>query len=327
VIDRFVAERRPLWERLEILLARVRRGAGRLSADEIEELGRLYRRSTSDLAIARRDFPDDPLTDYLEQLVARAHPAIYRRTAGDPAAPLRFFASDFPRAFRESWRYTAIAFALFALPFAVAFAATQLDPINGRIIVANRPFVERVERGQSWLEIEPSMRSFEASFIMTNNIQVAFLAFAGGALFGLGTAFVLVWNGLSTGAVAGLASVYGLGPTLYGFVAAHGGIELSVIFVAGGAGLRLGHALLAPGLLPRRQALARAANRSVRLLFGCVPLLVVAGLLEGLVSPSALPTAAKLAVGGGATLLLYAYLLLAGRDGSAHSSVRALISR
>jgi len=313
VIERFVLDRRPRWERLEALLARRRRG-GRLSADDVEELGRLYRRSTSDLAIARRDFPDDPLTRYLEQLVGRAHPAIYRRAAGDPAAPLRFFATGFPRAFRESWRYTALAFALFLLPLAAAFVATQLDPINGRIIVASRPFVERVERGESWLDVDEATRSLMASFIMTNNIQVAFLAFAGGTLFGLGSVLVLVWNGLSIGAVAGLANVYGLGPRLADFVAAHGGIELSVIFIAGGAGLRLGDALLAPGLLPRRQSLARAARQAVRLLFGCVPLLVVAGLLEGFVSPSPLPTALKLAVGAGSTAMLCAYLLLAGRS-------------
>jgi uncharacterized membrane protein SpoIIM required for sporulation len=324
LIDRFVARRRPGWERLERLVGRASRGTHGLSADEIEELGRLYRRATSDLAVARRDFPDDPLAAYLEQLVARGHPAVYRRPRTDWRAPARFFATEFPRAFRESWRYTLVAFALFALPFAAAFAVTQVEPVNGRVIVSSRPFVEQVERGESWLEIEEPERGMAASFIMTNNIRVAFLAFAGGVLLGVGTALVLLWNGLSIGAVAGLAVVNGLGPALGDFVAAHGGIELSVIFVAGGAGLRLGHALLAPGLLPRRQALNQAARRAVRLLFGCAPLLVVAGVLEGFVSPSALPTWAKVAIGGGATAILYAYLLLAGRG---HSSVRALASR
>jgi uncharacterized membrane protein SpoIIM required for sporulation len=323
VIDRFVGERREHWQRLEELLARRRGLAGR-TPDEIEELGRLYRRSTSDLAVARRDFPQDPLTRYLEQLVGRAHPAVYRRPRDDWRALGRFYRAGFPRAFRASWRYVAVAAALFVVPFVTAIAATTADPIAGRIILSSRPFVEQVERGQSWLEIEEGERSLAASLIMTNNIQVAFLAFAGGALFGVGSAFVLLSNGLMLGAVVGLASAHGLGPALGDFVAAHGGIELSVIFIAGGAGLQLGHALLAPGLLPRRQALGRASRQAIRLLGGCVPLLVVAGLLEGLVSPSALPTSAKLAVGGGATAVMYAYLLLAGRD---HSSVRAFASR
>jgi uncharacterized membrane protein SpoIIM required for sporulation len=314
VIDQFVASRRPSWERLEELIARARRHARGLSADEIEELGRLYRRSTSDLALARRDFRGDTVARYLEQLVGRAHPIVYRRRRGEWRRLWRFLTVGFPRAFREAWPYTAVAFLLFAVPCALAFAATQVDPVNGRILLSARTFVERVEQGQSWLDVPRAQQGpLLSSFVMVNNIQVAFLAVAGGVPFGLGTVYVLVANGLSIGAVASLAATYGLGPTLADFTAAHGGIELTVVFLAGGAGLRMGHALLAPGLLPRRAALALAAHRSFRLLLGAVPLLAIAGTLEGTISPSALPSAAKLAVGATATIALYAYLLLAGR--------------
>jgi len=314
VIDQFLASRRPDWERLEALVARARDQAGRLSADEIEELGRLYRRSTSDLALARRDFGRDRVARYLEQLVGRAHPVVYRRRRGEWRDLWRFVAVGFPRAFREAWPYTAAAAALFVVPCLLAFAATRIDPINGRILIGARTFVERVEQGQSWLEAPRAQQGpLLSSFVMVNNIQVAFLAVAGGVLFGLGTVYVLIANGISIGAVAGLAATYGLGPTLSDFAAAHGGIELTVIFVAGGGGLRMGRALLWPGLLPRRAALAAAARRAFTLLLGCVPLLAIAGTLEGTVSPSALPGAAKLAVGLLATSALYAYLLLAGR--------------
>jgi uncharacterized membrane protein SpoIIM required for sporulation len=313
------ARRRAEWERLDALARRASYGGARLSPSEVEELGRLYRRATSDLAIARRDFPQDTVTRYLEHLVGRAHPAVYRRPPADRRRLWRFLAVGFPRAFRASWRYTLAAALLFFVPGLLAFAAVFVDPLNGRVIVASRPFVEGVESGRSWLDIAAPERSLMASFIMANNIQVAFLAFAGGVLFGVGSAFVLVWNGLSLGAVAALAGVNGLGPTLAGFVLAHSGIELSVICIAGGAGLRLGHALLAPGFLPRRLALTRASAEAIRLVGGCVPLLVCAGLLEGFVSPSGLPWPAKLAVGASATVLLYAYLLLAGRGATAAS--------
>jgi uncharacterized membrane protein SpoIIM required for sporulation len=263
LIERFVAVRRPEWQRLEELLARARRGPERLSAAELEELGRLYRRSTSDLAIARRDFAGDAVASYLEQLVGRAHPVVYRRPRGSAAGLARFAASGFPRAFRENARYTLAAFLLVAAPFALSFAATMLDPINGRVLLSARPFVEQVERGESWLVIPDQVRPLMASFIWLNNVQVSFFAFAGGVLFGLGSAYVLIANGLSLGAVAGLAASYGLGPTLGSFVAAHSGIELTVVFTAGGAGLRIGHALLDPGLLPRRAALAAAARLGV----------------------------------------------------------------
>ena len=314
MIDRFVTARHPRWERLERLLAQARgRGGHPLSASELEELGRLYRQTVSDLAIARRDFPGDRAARYLGQLAARAHPIIYRRQTAGWGTATEFFARGFPQAFREAGPYTAVAFALFALPLIAAFLASLTNPVAGRIILPSAPLADQIERGQSWMDIDSLMRPLMASVIMANNIQVAFFAFTGGILLGLGTVYILVGNGLMLGATAGMAARYGLGGTLGSFVAAHGGIELTVIFIAGGAGLRLGRALLAPGLLPRRAALASAARQAVRLLFGCVPLLMVAGTLEGFVSPSSLPSAAKMAIGAAATLLLYGYLLLAGR--------------
>ena len=153
-----------------------------------------------------------------------------------------------------------------------------------------------------------------ASFIATNNIQVTFLAFAGGVTFGLGTVWVMINNGLQIGAIAALASVNGLGSELLAFVSPHGGIELSVIFIAGGAGLRLGWALLRPGLLPRLQALAAAGQVAIRLMAGCVPLLLIAGTIEGLLSPSGLPEYVRMLIGLGILLLFYAWLLLVGRE-------------
>lgn len=314
MIDGFVASRRARWERLEELLALARKRGYRLSAADLEELGRLYRQATSDLAIARRDFPRDRVTGYVAQLVGRAHPVVYRREAGNWAEIGRFFAQSFPRAFREAAPYTVLAFVLFVVPFAAAFVATQVDPLAGRIILPASPLVDQIERGKSWLDVEGSERSLMASFVMTNNIQVAFLAFAGGVLLGLGSVFVLVYNGLTLGAVSGLANAHGLGATVGSFVVAHGEIELTVVVTVGGAGLRLGHAILAPGLLSRGAALTDATRRAAQLLFGCVPLLVVAGILEGFVSPSALPPAAKIAIGAIATVALYSYLLGAGRN-------------
>ena len=310
MIEEFVARRRASWERLEALLRQAQgRNGHSMSAAELEELGRAYRRVTSDLAVARRDFPQDRVARYLEQLAGRAHPVVYRREAAGWAEVKGFFARDFPRAFQEAGPYTALAFLLFAIPFTASFLAVLINPLVGRIMPLPPDFVDSVERGQNWMQITGAERSLAASMIMTNNIQVAFLAFAGGALLGLGTVYVLMENGLILGAVAGMAATHGLGDAMVGFVAAHGGIELTVVFIAGGAGLRLGHSILSPGLLSRPAALAEAARRSIRLIFGCAPLLMIAGTLEGFISPSSLPIAAKLAIGGTATVLLYVYLL------------------
>lgn len=317
MIDQFVVSRRPRWQHLEGLLAR---GRGRkrtgLSASELEDLGRLYRQATSDLAIARRDFPRDRVTRYLESLVSRAHPTVYRPEGGRLAQVGYFFTVGYPRAFRESGRYIAVAFALFTVPFLFAFVLSLADPTAARVVLPNSPFVEQVERGETWLEIERTERAPMASFVATNNIQVSFLAFAGGALFGLGTVFVMVNNGLSIGAVAGLAGNYGLGDDLGSFVSPHGGIELSVIFIAGGAGLLIGDAMLRPGLLTRRQSLVQTGQRAIYLVFGCVPLLLYTGAVEGFISPSGLADAGKYLVGAFNLIWLYSWLLGAGRRSS-----------
>jgi uncharacterized membrane protein SpoIIM required for sporulation len=155
-----------------------------------------------------------------------------------------------------------------------------------------------------------------ASAIATNNVQVTFLAFAGGILAGLGTVLVLVGNGVSIGAVYGLFASYGLDRFLLAFVLPHGVIELTAICIAGGAGLWLGSALLVPGRRTRGEALVERGREAVSLLAGTTLLLLVAGALEGFVSPSSLPFALKAAVSALSAVLLGGYLLLAGRGGS-----------
>jgi len=300
-------------------------------------LGRHYRQVTSDLAIARRDFPNDRVRQYLEQLVGRAHPTIYHRSASQWQSVTGFVRRGFPRAFREAGPFTAVAAAAVALPFLLALFLTLVDPTIGRIILPPGALVDKIEQGQSWMEISRGDRGLASSFIMTNNIRVAIFAFAGGIAFGLVTLLVLLQNGVMLGATAGLALHHGLGGALVSFVAPHGGIEMTVIFIAGGAGLRIGYALLRPGLVSRRLALTTASQRAIPLLSGCVPLLMIAGTLEGFVSPSGIPHLAKFAIGAIALILLYSYLLLAGRGSDlpvdetsaaiAQSLDRALVSR
>ena len=151
---------------------------------------------------------------------------------------------------------------------------------------------------------------------MRNNIQVAFLAFGGGVLLGLYTVWIMIFNGLILGGITGLTAHYGVGFELWTFVIGHGVIELSTIFIAGGSGLMLGWAIIRPGLMSRRDALTIAARKAVRLVIGCVPLLVIAGVIEGFISPAeGIPWSIKWGIGLGSGLLLYAYLFLAGRRG------------
>jgi uncharacterized membrane protein SpoIIM required for sporulation len=314
--DDFIARRRAAWERLDALLGRAGAGVAGLSADELRELGRLYRQAAADLAVARRDLPGHAVVAFLNSLVARGHGAIYRESGAGGAARVRsFFAADFPRAFRATWGYTLAAFLMFLLPAVAAFVVTYRDPaLAGALVPGAEMIVEQVEAGEEWwLRINVEGQASSSAEIMTNNIGVAFRAFAGGVTLGIYTLFVLVTNGLLLGVVAGAAQRFDFAANLWGFVAAHGVVELSVIFIAGGAGLQLGWAILRPGLLSRRAALVVAARRALLLILGCVPLLAIAGLIEGFISPSPLPLAAKLAVALGSGVALALYLIGVGR--------------
>jgi uncharacterized membrane protein SpoIIM required for sporulation len=320
-LNHFSASRQPHWAELERLLARTEgNGLRRLDADQIEALARAYRSVVSDLAIAQRDFPDDQLTLWLNGLAARTHLRLYRAPAPSWRRFGRFFWTDFARRFRAAGPYLLASSILLFGPAILAYLGALLDPTLREALVPAR-MRQVMEGGHTWTDMAPAVRPGMATLIFTNNIQVAFLSFAGGVLCCLGTMYVLVNNGLMLGGVLGAAQYYGVAPALWSFISPHGYLELSCIVIAGAAGLMLGYPLLRPGLLTRRDALARGARRAVELVLGAAPVLVVAGLIEGFVSPSEVPMELKLAIGPLAGLLLYAMLLTVGRDKTRPRSV------
>ena len=316
-VDQFYESRQADWKALAQLLDRGQGGIHRFSPEDIDALGRLYRAATSDLALAQRDFPGHRVTVYLNQLVARAHAVVYR---GEPMARnrlLRFATTGFPRAYRQTLPFTLIAALLFILPALAAGLSAAWQPEAARWLLPAevQRLIPDIERQELWTEIPIEDRPYASSFIMQNNIRIAFLAFGSGVLAGLPTVWIMILNGLIIGGITGLTAHYGIGFELWTFVIGHGVVELGVIFIAGGSGLMLGWAVIQPGLLSRRDALTIAARRAVRLVIGCVPLLVGAGLIEGFVSPAeAVPWPIKWGIGLGSGLLLYGYLLLAGRE-------------
>ena len=311
--DEFLNKKQPFWSELERSLKRIPRfSANKMSPTQLDRMGYLYRRATSDLAVARRDFPDDRCVPYLNALVTRAHAGIYQ------SAPLKrniirhFFLFGFPTLFRANLPFVAAAF----LMFVVGFIATYWIALENQGLaekLAPQHLVETIHDKEMWTDVPALQRNLFASFVMTNNIRVAFAAFALGITFMIGTMYILAINGILIGAVAGLCHVHGLALPLWAFVSPHGYIELTTIFIAGGAGLKMGYALIAPGLLTRKQALIDAAKVAVQLIGGCVVLLVIAGVIEGFISPSSLPPFVKIGFGFVTGVLLFCYLLLMGR--------------
>jgi uncharacterized membrane protein SpoIIM required for sporulation len=292
------ADRSADWSELDALSGRARRGVrrGRLSAAEVRRLATLYRGAAADLAYARRRDQSDPIVARLERTVAAARLAVYRHERSEHG--VRFYVTrGYWQRVRERPRLLLLATLLLLVPAVLAAVWAWQDPaaasrfVPGAFESVTRP------RSSTDLHFTAAEQAQFASQIMTNNITVAFFAFVGGFALGLGTAWVLVTNGLLLGVVAGLAVQAGNGSAFFQLVVAHGVLELSCIVVAGLAGLRIGTAIALPGYERRSVVVGRAARAAAELVVGTALFLVVAGLVEGFVTPRGFGLAATLVIG------------------------------
>jgi uncharacterized membrane protein SpoIIM required for sporulation len=250
----------------------------------------------------------------LNSLVIRAHGRIYQADAQGGARIREFFTRDFPQTFRRTWKYAALCFAVFAIFGFFGFVGTWQDEEFSEL--AGIPAVWRkanTDTGNHWWEGLNDANQVGASYIFTNNIRVTFYAFALGAFFGVGTLFSIAYFGANTGSVLALTYKAHYGNDLVTFMAAHGVIELTCVFIAGGAGLLIGTALLMPGDLSRADALKKQGREAIRLIMGCALLLVIAGIIEGFISPADIDPRIKYSIAAITGISLYSYLLLAGR--------------
>ncbi len=315
-MNRFIDERKDNWQRLEDLLSMLEFSSLRgLSKMEVREFGELYRRAASDLAIARAETRDPKLVNYLNSLVIRAHGKIYRAESQGANLIWNFFAKDFPQAFRRNWKFIALAFGVFTFFGIAGFILCYTDQKFVDTLGLNEIRIRAQTNEKWWLSLNEA-NQIGSSEILTNNILVSLMAFAYGAFFGIGTIYVLIMNGLSIGGVLGVCYKTNteFGNALVTFMVGHGVIELSCIFIAAGAGMLIGYALINPGDLTRGAALKKNGLEAVRLAIGCACLLVIAGIIEGFLSPSALPPFVKFGTGILTGIAMYSYLLLVGRD-------------
>jgi uncharacterized membrane protein SpoIIM required for sporulation len=311
-VGRFVEEREAAWEELERALSGARGRPERLGPDGVRRFARLYRGAAADLAQARGHYPGDPLVARLESLVGRARPVLY--SAEPRRAPLReFVVSGYWRRVRERPLFLGAAWALMLVPAVLAFLWAVSDPGSASGLVPEQfRHVGESSPGRATPLGGGDQAAF-SSAIFTNNIRVAFLCFAGGALAGIGTAVVDLYNGVLLGTVAGLAWGAGSGSALVQLVAPHGFLELSCIAVAAAAGFRIGWAVIEPGPRGRGAALAAEARGGAEVVLGTVPWLIVAGLVEGFVTPRRIGTPAALTVGIGLAAVFWALVLWRGR--------------
>jgi len=316
-LERFIQERDGDWKRLDALLQRAGRSLGSLGKDDLRDLGALYRQTASDLARAQAAAVDADLIEYLTGLVVRGHGAIYRREPARMGHAWAFVSRTFPQLVRQEWRPILLAVLLALIPGVWCYVLAEVDP---QFLEAVTPpgLRERLEKGELWVYRINPIKPLASSAIMTNNIAVTFTFFALGMTFGVGTGWGLISNGIHFGTTAAVVGQTQMAREFWAFVAPHGALELPAIFIGGGAGLILGAALLFPGDLRRRDALAERGRVAVLLVLGCVPILVIAGIIEAFFSPAppaAMPVGLKYLAGASLFSLLLLYLLGAGKRG------------
>jgi uncharacterized membrane protein SpoIIM required for sporulation len=308
ISTRWLEKRKQHWSRLETLLeVGHSHGIKSLTRSELRELSLLYRQTAADLSFLREDPASQPYARYLNQLLGRAHNTIYAGRKSSPASILTFYRRIYPRIFRQTLRFTAAAFGLFALSALIGMLLTATRPEFMRHMLGPQ-MVATIERREMWTHSIVGIEPLASGRIMTNNLTVSFVTFASGILAGLGTIFEMISNGLMLGVIGAACWLSGMSLQLWSFVAPHGVLELPAIFIAGGAGLMLADALLFPGVLSRRDSLAASGALAIRLVLGILPLLVIAGVVEGFISPSKLPVALKFLFAAVMFSLLLVYL-------------------
>lgn len=293
-------DKREQWNafsrQVETLRKKGRRGLRKLDERELSGLIDAYQGVAADLARARSLGAPHSTVSYLNRLAVAGHTLLYGHSR--IAAPISAgrWPTAFARAVRKARGPVLAAFLALFVPAFVSCFAILLHPNLAFDLVDPGFYNFTPTNAEHMHEIPQLMRPMTASQIISNNIQVTFLAFAMGLTLGIGTTAVLIFNGVHLGSVIGWMTYRGQDMALLGWILPHGSTELIAVALSGAAGYLMAQAILAPGLQPRLTALRRAATQALIIEFGCMFMLLVAGLIEGLVSPSSLTLGPRLVI-------------------------------
>ncbi len=310
---------RETWTRFEDLLGQLESNSAWFRLKNAEEYGQLYRRICHFHSIAQERNYSSFLVDHLGDMVVRGHQYLYRRHNHFLNKFIQFFVADFPRLVRQEQRWFWFATAVFYLPTLLIALAVLIKPelvytVMDSAQVSNMEEMYNPENRTlgSAREAETNWHMF--GFYIYNNIGVSFRTFASGILWGIGSLFFLIYNGLLFGAVSAHMINVEYVTTFFTFVVAHGSFELTAIVISGAAGFKLGWSLLFPGNLSRKESLLNAAEIAIKLVYGVIGMLFVAAFIEAFWSSNnAFYPWQKYMVGGVLWFVVIVYLTLGGR--------------
>lgn len=307
-VDAFVLAHRPTWDRLEQLIKRRRQ----LTGAEVDELVDLYQRVSTHLSIMRSASADPVVIGRLSGLIAQARAAVTGAHAPLWREFVRFWTVSFPVvAYRSRWWWIGTALAFFAVAALIAVWVSGSPEVRAMIGTPDE-INQMVNNDFAAYYSEHPAASF-ALQVWVNNAWISLQCLAFAILLGIPIPYVVFQNAANLGVAAGLMFGAGKGDVFLGLITPHGLLELTAVFLAAGAGMRLGWNVISPGDRPRGQVLAEQGRAIGAVAGGLVAILLVSGLIEALVTPSPLPTAARVAIGVAAEIGFLAYVFHFGR--------------
>ncbi|WP_112179910.1 stage II sporulation protein M [Paraliobacillus zengyii] len=304
-LKQFIQQHRKDWQELEQLTSDLQK-RNQITSTTIDKFDHLYQKAAQNLSYCQTYYPNEEVTGYLNGMVSKAHNVLYQKQQSSWKQLHYFFSTKFVGLLLDQWKPIVIAMLLFFFGGLASFLSVLDNPLHINGILPNdmaQSIADPSELEENAGSVNASLMSAE---IMTNNIRVAILAFAGGITFGLLTIYLLIYNGVIIGALAALFWNSGNSYIFWAYIVPHGIIELLAIFIAGGAGLLMGYKLFVPGNLSRLYQLKIQTIRSVQLLLGTIPIFILAGIIEGFITPADLSLEIKYVV---ALLTLIGFIL------------------
>jgi uncharacterized membrane protein SpoIIM required for sporulation len=311
--ERFVLSKKDQWQQLHRILGKINQSGFRaLSEAEVQSFPRLFRLTCADLAEAKMLQLSPDVLDYLNQLVGQAHKFLYSFPPVTGRDIGYFFRRQLPAILLKNWVFFVLSALFFVGSFMITFSVVCQNPATAEMIVASNMLDQMEESYSTGIteERHSSLKSFMVGFYIQNNVSIAFASFALGVLFGLGTIYILIYNGIVIGAVAGYVVALGYGKNFVNFVTAHTAAEITGLIVSGAAGLALGYAIIKATRYYRKEWLALQRRNIFTLVAASAFLLLLAALIEGFLSPSLLPYAIKAGVAVSTFLLIGGYFVL-----------------
>ena len=310
-LDAFVSSRTPEWDRLRELTRRAHKPRT-MSGEELDELVRLYQRAATDLSIVRSSTPDPALIGRLSALVADARSSVTGGRGGAWDSFVFLVTVRFPGEVYRLWRWwVSVAVVFLAVTAAFAWWVATHRHVQAALLPPSQVRDLVQHDFKSYYSDHPG-RDF-AFHVWINNAWVSALSLVLGVLLGVPTVLLMYQNALNVGISAGYLIAAGRGGEFFGLILPHGMLELTALFIAGGVGLKLGWTVVDPGARSRSDALAEEGRSAASVALGLVLVLCVSGALEGFVTPSPLPTWARVGIGVVVWCVFLSYVVVFGR--------------